>query len=1110
MATSIGSREALAQPLHTKMNDTKVSGDNTSKQKQGDKIQAKDAPLKVKESPEDKSSVQVSSVNSAKTRKRTKTGCLSKLHAFPYASWELKYTSACRRRRIKCGEERPTCNNCVKSKRNCEGYTPRVIFKDPLGARPIGGPLRENGNQFQSITGFSAVEAHHRPLQPRNAGQMPLPVIAPHPTQQEHPVWMGMKPFGPVVSAYPDRPFDTAVYTPSDLPPHVLQKIAQRNGSLDTSPVSPEIETFPVHQIALPSQHHPVHHGDRDSGIDVSCPEFHPEWSHSSTSSTTMPAEFHQALPNHDLSISGAHARECSNSYPEMPYQNPSVASQPQTWPVTKPEHEQHQYWQSHLHPDVQNGYNSYNALSAAQYASSCDHARPQGYGHLQGRKANRYDPTDPALYDPSMDIMEDDYFDVNSDDDDRDPGQSMPDATPSNLGLMLAISANQANGGVRSLTNFLNEPNILSSYRPPYSASPLMDPQIARVFCHFVTATAPTLSLFNRHPVNPSVMFTGAPVPPFQRSLFTYTLPMMALSNQGLLHAQLALASLHIAKLQQTSATPSLKHYHYALRRVGKAVGHPTKRREIATLAATLLLGFFEVTTAEHNKWNSHLAGARELILEIDFAGMTKRINAYKAETNAIGKGGMYDYGNDQQRYGGQRRMSFDILRTDKELDQNLVSTLMGYRTQYDDYGQIVDLNEPPSHYHIPLTPKDVENFEIQCDLFWWYAKQDMYQSLISGNRLLLSYDRWSHCPPRAPAGRLDAVYGANDHLILLFARLTDFAARDRPRKIKAKAKADEDMRKLSTQGPLSWTPDQPSQGMANNPHQTQGPPPMYGMMPAPGHIHLPTAFDQSRQDHLNEANKIIVQDAELETATFAAEREWSDIWAAIDLLEQAFGPDFQPLSPDHMTPLSTPFGPALYYRTYSIACTWSLFYTARMFATRVAPGMPPAAMAAAGVAAPRTAHWANTVGRICAGLQPFSSTAPLNPSHGAALMDSCMGLFHAGIQFRDAAQRGWTIIKLRNIARLTGWQTSALIASGCERAWISAAEMGKGPPYTRTMNATAKDDRVSGRSRQANLGPPKDNNDRRFITVNPGARVYWAIGILGAEEDMKQLKID
>lgn len=48
-------------------------------------------------------------------RKRVKSGCLT-----------------CRRRRIKCGEERPSCDNCAKSKRNCEGYTPSIILKDPL------------------------------------------------------------------------------------------------------------------------------------------------------------------------------------------------------------------------------------------------------------------------------------------------------------------------------------------------------------------------------------------------------------------------------------------------------------------------------------------------------------------------------------------------------------------------------------------------------------------------------------------------------------------------------------------------------------------------------------------------------------------------------------------------------------------------------------------------------------------------------------------------------------------------------------------------------------------------------------------------------------------
>lgn len=244
--------------------------------------------------------------------------------------------------------------------------------------------------------------------------------------------------------------------------------------------------------------------------------------------------------------------------------------------------------------------------------------------------------------------------------------------------------------------------------------------------------------------------------------------------------------------------------------------------------------------------------------------------------------------------------------------------------------------------------------------------------------------------------------------------------------------------------------------------------------------------------------------QDFDLENSTALALNEWFSISRALDVFEESLSPSYAALSPDHMAPLSTPFGPAIYYRTYGIACVWSLYYCGRIIATRVHPSMPPAAMAAAGIAAERTAAWANIIGRINGGLQPINSSIPLNPAHGAALVDACMGLFHAGVQYRDAAQRGWTITKLRDIARLTGWQTSALIASGCERAWQKAYEMGKGPKYERTMNKTAKDDRVAGRSRDPDRGPPKDNNDRRFVKVNPGTRVYWAMGILSVDEDM------
>ncbi|EPX72481.1 transcription factor [Schizosaccharomyces octosporus yFS286] len=55
-----------------------------------------------------------SSLVKRQARKRTKTGCLT-----------------CRKRRIKCDERKPVCYNCIKSKRQCEGYT---HFPRPTGA----------------------------------------------------------------------------------------------------------------------------------------------------------------------------------------------------------------------------------------------------------------------------------------------------------------------------------------------------------------------------------------------------------------------------------------------------------------------------------------------------------------------------------------------------------------------------------------------------------------------------------------------------------------------------------------------------------------------------------------------------------------------------------------------------------------------------------------------------------------------------------------------------------------------------------------------------------------------------------------------------------------
>ena len=464
----------------------------------------------------------------------------------------------------------------------------------------------------------------------------------------------------------------------------------------------------------FPSQtfrHHDI--GDNDGGIEMGLPHIPHEWSHGSDpiQSTEFPA------PHPEVSILGPQEFHTDHIH------------QSNHWPVKEESASNQSQKRASFSSLPVQGRMEWHGDAPQIVSRHQAHSQSQHYGA----------PIEtPWVVEPE----EDDYFDVESDEEDFISKPYITGTTSYDLGAMVAITADQGQGRIRSMTNFLNEPNILATYFPSYAASPLRDPQTARVFCHFITATAPTLSVCERHPSNPALMFSGKPVPWSQRALWSYTLPMRALTHQGLLHAMLALASLHIAKLQQTSSTPSLKHYHYALRRVAKALGNQQKRRDVATLAATQLLGFYEVTTAEHNKWNSHLAGARELIMEIDFARMAKRIEAHRQqqeEAEARLKLEMqHGVANTYWHEYAQGALDGFPTRVDRQLDERLISTIMGWGTRYDQLGQITDEGDPAFQTESPLTAHDIENFEIQCELFWWYVKHDIYQSIISGNRLL------------------------------------------------------------------------------------------------------------------------------------------------------------------------------------------------------------------------------------------------------------------------------------------------------------------------------------------------------------------------------------
>lgn len=307
----------------------------------------------------------------------------------------------------------------------------------------------------------------------------------------------------------------------------------------------------------------------------------------------------------------------------------------------------------------------------------------------------------------------------------------------------IMALQAGRDDRPVRTFTDFLDQPNMLATYRPSAVASPLMDVETARIFGHFITATGPSISIYERNPANPSVLFAGGPVPASQQNLWTYAIPAMALNSPPLMHAILALSSLHISKLQGGTSIPSLKHYHMALRRVAKSVGTANKRGEVATLAATLLLGYWEVMAAEHAKWNSHLLGARQLLVETDFSGMTKQIRSARAQKDAQKRQHLFS-GADERHViypsAALKLAQDNYLGIEPDVDESLVGLFMGRKVRYDEFGRIVDDTKysPVETPRRELTTKEVEEYEVRRDLFWWFSKQDIYQSYLSGNGLL------------------------------------------------------------------------------------------------------------------------------------------------------------------------------------------------------------------------------------------------------------------------------------------------------------------------------------------------------------------------------------
>lgn len=763
-----------------------------------------------------------------------------------------------------------------------------------------------------------------------------------------------------------------------------------------------------------------------------------------------------------------------------------------------------------------------------------------------------------PALQpQPDEEDDEEDPWDVELDF--ADPYSVPLSQSQHDLDSMLVKFSSNSERRPRTFTTFLNGPSILATYRPSISASPLNDEKVARIFCHFISVTGPCISIFERQASQPTTFSGNTPIPAPQRTLWSYTLPSMALHNPALLHGMLALSALHISKLQDTPEDPAIKHYTYAVRRIGKLLGLPRRRHEAATLAANLLVGFYEVMASDHSRWSVHLAGAKVLVTEIDFATMTRtiRVMRSRARQNLAARPAVsYEEYEDWLQSAGIPESLLDDK--DWEIDQDLVSNLTGYHVEYDRQYQP---NYPPKGHPRDLSAKEIDDYKVKSDLNWWYAKQDVFQSMVSGDVLLMPYRRWIYCPPRGQIGRPDAAYATMDHLVLIMARLTDFGGKDRVRKVKmVKARGGQwkppahfygynnppptpTVVNLGSNHSTAQAPSGPHQnGSASKNGLHHGPKPQplsgpgfYGMMPhSTESVEMHSAFykmhanihDQAFHDPVHDEGSVHSSSTQtLEDDTAAASKEHTAIIKSFDLFFNSLGEDYQPLAADACPPISTPFGPALQYRTYAIACVWAFYYVGRILIERLHPDMPPAAMVAAGVTAHLTKDNAQKVGRICAGLyysqQQSLVSGNLNPSLGAALMESTFFLFFAAVTYQDAGQRGWTISKLRDIAQKTGWQTSAAVAAACEVSWEKMGEAGRGPVYKTTMDRNNNDLRVRRKNKlgdgstkeevdDKSAGPGLPTYNRKAIHTNQSTRVHWALGLLSVEKDIEQLNLD
>lgn len=183
------------------------------------------------------------------------------------------------------------------------------------------------------------------------------------------------------------------------------------------------------------------------------------------------------------------------------------------------------------------------------------------------------------------------------------------------------------------------------------------------------------------------------------------------------------------MAVLNGDVPTASWLHYGLCTRRSSKNYRSAKRRAEPAMLAATLLLGFYEVWSSNHEKWCTHLLGARQLIKETPFRELSRQIlEIHQQRRQNLARN------RPKNQYGAFLPHMSGLNHEIADIDLGLVNRLSGKPVNFVGGSSECNANSKTRH----CTDRDVENFEHMMDLYWWFCKMDVYQSTLGASKLL------------------------------------------------------------------------------------------------------------------------------------------------------------------------------------------------------------------------------------------------------------------------------------------------------------------------------------------------------------------------------------